>query len=155
MKKNLQELELEDFDKYAVWYPADDEKVYGELDLDFVKPLRKEAIIKSNESLMIVRFRGKMADGTEIAGITSVSSPPPEIEPSPSYYYKGEWHCFFRPPAPPHVIAKEGPHCFAEKIKKTMNDIFPITIQTDAIFEDTGKQLEVIITENENITAET
>ena len=73
------------------------------------------------------------------------------MEPSPSYCYNGEWYCFFRPPAPPFVIAKEGPHIFAEKIGKPMNDIFPITIKTDVVFEDTGKPLKVIITEKENI----
>lgn len=153
MKKNLQELKLEDFDNYAVWHSVDDEQVYGELDFDFVKPVRQEAIIKNDESLMMVRFRGKMADGTEIAGIASVSSPPPDMDPSPSYYYNGEWYCFFCPPAPPFVIEKEGPYIFAEKIGKPMNDIFPITIKTDVVFEDTGKSLKVIITENANIIA--
>ena len=114
MKKKLSDLELPDFDDFPVWCWDEDEEAKGELDHDHVIPIRKEAIIYDGDILMMVRFKGVMADGTEITGIADVESPPPKMYPSPTFYYNGDWLHFFKPPEPPFVIEKRG-HIYLQK----------------------------------------
>ena len=144
--KKLDNLELEDFDSFPVWSFSHDDT--GEIDYDHVAPLRKEALVQTEDHGVMIRIHGFMNDGTKIYGIASVNGDPAEILPGVSIEKNGEWFSLTLPPAPEFVLTKNGPEAFSKFFNKKMSNVFPIKIETDAKFSASSKSLKVLISKD-------
>ena len=135
MRKQLGEIELSDFDLAAVRASdiagCDEETLEARPDL---------TAIPDNVFGLWVRFRGTLADGTEIAGIAIARTPPPDFV-AHSFFIDGEWHSVHFAPAPDFVLAHDGPERFAQRLGRQISQVFPIEIHSDLATARTGERI--------------
>jgi len=49
------------------------------------------------------------------------------------------------PPAPPHVLALDGPEAFARAFHLSLDAVFPLTIESDCDFEEPPRRRRVLV----------
>jgi hypothetical protein len=140
--KNIGDLELVDFDRFPIWKSALD--LPDGCDNEMVRPVAGKSIVADGDSNLWVRVVGKLADGTDIAGIAFAELPPPSLS-NWSFFIEGKWLVLLLPPAPDFVLAKSGPRVFAESLGRDLHKVFPIRLKSEVVFENTGQELHVTI----------
>ena len=140
--KNIDDLELIDFDRFPIWESALD--LPDGCDEEMVRPVEGKSIVADGDSNLWVRVVGTLADGTGIAGIAFAESPPPSLS-NWSFFIEGKWLVLLLPPAPDFVLAKSGARAFAESLGRDLHKVFPIRLVSEVAFEGTGQQLHVTI----------
>ncbi|MBU3947275.1 MAG: hypothetical protein KJ826_03525 [Proteobacteria bacterium] len=141
-KKHISDFTLDDFDYCPIWETTLD--LPEGCDDELVRPAHGKTSIRDGESDQWVRFSGKLADGTEIKGIAMAEAPPPDLLLL-SFFIEDRWIVLNLPPAPDFVLGKTGPMVFAKNLKKTLNETFPISIQSEIVAESTGRVITKII----------
>ena len=140
--KNIGDLELIDFDRSPIWESALD--LPDGCDEEVVRPVKGKSVVADGDSNLWVRVVGKLADGTDIAGIAFAESPPPSLS-NWSFFIEDKWLTLFLSPAPDFVLAQSGPKVFAGSLGRDLYEVFPIQLESQVTFENTGQQLYVTI----------
>ncbi|WP_281886559.1 hypothetical protein [Paenibacillus sp. YYML68] len=124
--KSIHQLVLNDFNNFPFWRITDYDVSNG---VDMLVTPTEVELIDQNEDYW-VRFKWEFNDGTSGYGI-GVLELKNKLLKGLSFYINEEWEVFHLPPAPEFVLEISGPVPFSERIKKSLKDIFPITIESD------------------------
>jgi hypothetical protein len=135
MTKPLSQLELDDFDSVAVWATDLEHDDY-----ESVVAMHGKTQISDCDSDVWVRFHGALADGTAVRGIAMILTPPPKLHLW-SFFIDGQWVPLHLPPAPSFVLERTGPARFAQRLSKSLADVFPIRIHTHVTDAATGRHI--------------
>jgi hypothetical protein len=140
-EKSIHDLELADFDEHPIWDTLQFD-VAGGVDATVV-PIPGKRHIDGTERLPYVRARGYLADGTTVTGIANVFTNPPAFQ-CPDLFIEGRWLVLLLPPAPPFVLAEQGPAKFAASLSKNLDQVFPITLWSEVTVDVVGGPIRAV-----------
>lgn len=141
INKSIHELELPDFDKYPLWRTVEYDDADG-IDI-VVEPILNYKRIANNEEYWI-RFRGILADGTEVLGVGMMNFYTSDTF-ALSFNINNVWEVLHLPLAPDFVLEHSGPEQLAKKMNKDLKCVFPMTIVADIPIDILGKSVKKVV----------
>lgn len=142
MRKEIENLELKDFDTSPLWFDlfGDKDELEG-----LIESLEEISQFSCNlEQNVWCRINIKLNDSTELKGIGMYF---PEDSHLGNFSIKNgnNWLSLMLPPTPDFVLEKEGQISFAQELNKVYSDVFPMTIETELTESPSGKKVKKII----------
>jgi hypothetical protein len=142
MRKQLEDLQLEDFDTFPMWIDlyGDNDELEGQ-----VEPMMDQFELSSELKQHVwCRVKVGLQDGTELNGIGMYFCDTGQIG-NFSIKIGQTWIRLILPPAPEFVLEKEGPATFSQRLGKSLGEVFPMIIETDTIDSKTRRKIKLAI----------
>jgi hypothetical protein len=135
--KDFVELLPSDFDKFPIWEEDPQDFLF--------RPVKGRSTIIPGD---VIRMNVTLADGTDIAGIAvAVDDEPIAIE-GLLFFTNGKW--IYAPPCRDQKYAHRPGRSishkdFAETLGRTLEQVYPIHVESAAVFASTGRRFTMTI----------